>query len=28
MAPQRKEINAEAARQGYEKVTTINGNNL
>jgi len=27
MAPQRKEINAEAARQGYEKVTTINGNN-
>ncbi len=28
MAPQKKEINAEAARQGYEKVTTINGNNL
>ena len=28
MAPQRKEINAEAARQGYEKVTTINGNHL
>jgi 2-oxoacid:acceptor oxidoreductase gamma subunit (pyruvate/2-ketoisovalerate family) len=27
MAPQRKEINVEAARQGYEKVTIINGDN-
>jgi len=27
MAPQRKDINVEAARQGYEKVTIINGDN-
>ncbi len=27
MAPQRREINVEAARRGYEKVTIINGDN-
>jgi 2-oxoacid:acceptor oxidoreductase gamma subunit (pyruvate/2-ketoisovalerate family) len=27
MAPQKKEVNVEAARQGYEKVTIVNGDN-
>ncbi len=28
MAPQKKEVNAEAARQGYEKVKIVNGDKL